>query len=140
VSKIDRIVADLRRFGPLSGEDEFQLRRIATHITERATSPGDILLSEGEPAREVHLLVDGRATVSVHGDAVGEVGPGAILGEMGMLQQSVSSATVTVTEPGLVLSVDWLGFDSLLDSPAANRARSSALAQRVLRAEERGPA
>jgi CRP-like cAMP-binding protein len=138
MSKIDAIVADLRRFGPLSGEDEYQLRRIATHVVKHRTTAGEVLLREDEVATKVHLLVEGRASVTLHGSEVGFFGPDSILGEMGMLQHSASSATVTVTEPGLVLTVDRLGFESLLDSAAATRAIGVALADRVRRAEERG--
>ena len=138
MSKIDAIVTDLRRFGPLAGEDEYQLRRIATHVTQHHTAAGEVLLQENEPATKVHLLVEGQASVALHGEEVGSVGPGSIIGEMGMMQHSVNSATVTVSEPGLVLTVDRLGFESLLDSPAANRAIGVALADRVRRAEERG--
>ena len=135
MSTIDRVVHALRRFPPLAGEDEYQLRRIATHVTERRTAIGDTLLREQEPARAVHLLIEGRASVTVAGRSIAEVGPGSIVGEMGMLDHSVSSATVTVTEPGVVLTVDQLGFDSLLDSHAASRAISADLAARVRRAE-----
>ena len=135
MSKIDRIAAQLREFSPLAGEDEYQLRRIAGHVTERATTGGEVLLREGEAAREVHLLIEGRVSVSVAGVAIADAGPGSILGEMGMIDHSVSSATVTVTEPGRVLTVDWLGFDSLLDSRAASRAITAGIAERLRRRE-----
>jgi CRP/FNR family cyclic AMP-dependent transcriptional regulator len=139
MTKIDLIVALLRRFPPLAGEDEYQLRRIAGHVTEHGTSEGEVLLREGEIAREVHLVIEGRAAVTHDGAVIAEAGPGSILGEMGMIDHSVSSATVTVTEPGLVLTVDWLGFDSLLDSRAASRAITAGLAERVRRREQGEP-
>jgi CRP/FNR family transcriptional regulator, cyclic AMP receptor protein len=136
MSKIDRIVAQLRRFPPLAGEDEFQLRRIAGHVTAHPTTDGEVLLREGEVSRSVHLLIEGRVAVTHNGAVIAEAGPGSILGEMGMIDHSVSSATVSVTEPGLVLTVDWLGFDSLLDSRAASRAITAGLAERVRRREQ----
>jgi CRP/FNR family cyclic AMP-dependent transcriptional regulator len=135
VSKIDRMAAQLREFSPLAGEDEYQLRRIAGHVTERVTTSDEVLLREGEVAREVHLLMEGRVSVTVGGVAIAEAGPGSILGEMGMIDHSASSATVTVTEPGRVLTVDWLGFDALLDSRAASRAITAGIAERLRRRE-----
>jgi CRP-like cAMP-binding protein len=131
VNKIDRIVGELRRFGPLAGEDEYLLRRIASHVTEHQTAAGDVLIRERETARAVHLLITGRVAVTIGEALVADIGPGSILGEMAMLDHSASAATVTVVEPGLVLTVTSQGFDALLDSQAASRAISSGLARRV---------
>jgi cAMP-dependent protein kinase regulator len=139
MDKIDRLVSDLRDFPAFAGEDEHQLRAIARHVEEHPTAVGEVLLREGDAARSVFLLITGRASVTVAGKLVAESGPGSILGEMGMLDHSVSAATVTATEPGLALVVDWLGFESLMDSRAFTHAIGVGLAQR-LRQHESGEA
>ncbi|HLY35004.1 MAG TPA: cyclic nucleotide-binding domain-containing protein [Jatrophihabitantaceae bacterium] len=139
MDKIDRLVSELRDFPAFVGEDEYQLRAIARHVTEHRLSEGEVLLREGDPARTVYLLITGRASVSVGGNVVAESGPGSILGEMGMLDHSTSAATVTVTEPGLALMVDWLGFEALMDSRAFSHAIGAGLAERLRRHERREP-
>jgi CRP-like cAMP-binding protein len=133
VRKTDRIVTKLRQFPPLAGEDDLQVKLIAEHVTEHDTTTGEVLLREGDRSVAVHLLITGRVAVSISGAVIAESGPGSILGEMGLLDHSVSSATVTVIEPGEVLSLDWLGFQSLLDSAPASRAITAGLAARLRR-------
>jgi len=135
MDKIERLVSDLRDFPAFAGEDEYQLRAIARHVTEHPLTAGEVLLREGEPSRSVFLLITGRASVSVGDRVIAESGPGSILGEMGMLDHSTSAATVTVTEPGLALMVDWLGFEALMDSRAFTHAVGAGLAERLRRKE-----
>jgi CRP-like cAMP-binding protein len=131
----DRIVEKLRQFPPLAGEDEYQIRLIAGHVEEHDIKVGDVLLREGDRSVAVHLLITGRAAVSVDGAVIAESGPGSILGEMGLIDHSTSSATVTVIEAGEVLSLDWLGFQALLDSAPVSRAITAGLAERLRRRE-----
>ncbi|WP_134773751.1 cyclic nucleotide-binding domain-containing protein [Ornithinimicrobium flavum] len=53
------------------------------------------LLRQGEEGTDVFLVLDGVLDVSVDGDVVAEVGPGAVLGERAALEHGRRSATVT---------------------------------------------
>jgi CRP-like cAMP-binding protein len=59
---------------------------------------GDVILAEGEPAREVFVLNDGKATVSVRGARVGEVRKDEVFGALGALSGGVRTATVVADE------------------------------------------
>jgi hypothetical protein len=60
----------------------------------RRLKPGQTLVQQGEPGRELYLLLDGVLTVEVDGEPVVEVGPGAILGEMALLEGGKRTATL----------------------------------------------
>ncbi|MGI9667463.1 MAG: cyclic nucleotide-binding domain-containing protein [Acidimicrobiia bacterium] len=60
---------------------------------------GDSLTTQGEPATDVHLVLDGMLVVDVDGDLVAELGPGAIVGERASLEGGIRTSTVRATTP-----------------------------------------
>jgi hypothetical protein len=64
-------------------------------MTRRALEPGDTLVQQGEHGDDLFLLVDGVLAVVVDGDEVGEIGPGAIVGELASLEDGRRTATLT---------------------------------------------
>lgn len=84
---------------------------------------GDVLLRQGEPGDRVLLLDSGRATVLVSNDSgkqllVAVLGPGALLGEWAVLDESDRSATVTALDHGAAHVVPASVFRHLHRSPA----------------------
>jgi hypothetical protein len=63
----------------------------------RRLEPGERLVEEGEPGDELFLLLDGMLKVSVGGEEVAEVGPGAVLGERALLEGGHRTSTLTAT-------------------------------------------
>ncbi|HEX4734044.1 MAG TPA: cyclic nucleotide-binding domain-containing protein, partial [Thermoleophilaceae bacterium] len=80
-------------------------RRDLEAIAHRARAErGDVLLSRGEPADRVVVIESGRVKVSVSTTSGREAvltfrGPGALLGDQALVDQSPRSATVTAVEP-----------------------------------------
>jgi hypothetical protein len=60
----------------------------------RRLKPEQTLVQQGESGRDLYLLLDGVLTVEVDGEAIVEVGPGAILGEMALLEGGTRTATL----------------------------------------------
>jgi CRP-like cAMP-binding protein len=60
----------------------------------RRLDRGEVLVSQGEPGDELFLLFDGVLAVEQDGHQVAEVGPGAILGEMALLEGGRRTATL----------------------------------------------
>lgn len=60
----------------------------------RTVEPGDVIMSAGEPAHSMDLILDGLVSVEVDGEIVGECGPGSLLGERAFLEEGVRTATV----------------------------------------------
>ena len=66
---------------------------------------GKALTEQGEEGTELFLLFDGVIAVEVDGEVVTEVGPGAILGEMALLEGGRRTATLRTVTPCRVVTV-----------------------------------
>ena len=71
----------------------------------RRLARGDHLVEQGQPGEELFLLFDGVLAVEADGEVVAEVGPGAILGEMALLQGGRRTATLRAVTPCRVAAV-----------------------------------
>jgi hypothetical protein len=60
----------------------------------RKLEPDETLVEQGEPGDELYLLLDGVLAVEVDGEEVGELGPGAIVGERALLEGGRRMATL----------------------------------------------
>ncbi len=65
----------------------------------REVPAGTRLLTHGEPGRELFLVLDGVLVVEVAGERLGEVGPGAVLGERAILEGGLRTSDVTAVTP-----------------------------------------
>ena len=71
-------------------------------------SQGDILVEQGdtkEGSNLVYLVLDGVLEVVVDGEVVGELGPGAIVGERSQLEDGARTATLRARTAGKVVGV-----------------------------------
>jgi hypothetical protein len=76
-------------------------RELSTRIMRGGLKPkirkvkeGHVLVEQGQPGDELYLLLDGVLAVEVDGESVGEVGPGAILGERAIVEAGRRTATL----------------------------------------------
>jgi hypothetical protein len=70
-----------------------------TGVRTRRLPPGAILTEQGQPGEDLYLLLDGVVRVEVDGEPIGEVGPGAILGERSGLEDRRRTATLRAATP-----------------------------------------
>jgi hypothetical protein len=61
----------------------------------RTFKAGETLVEQGSTGRDIFLVLDGMIDVIVDGEVVGEVGPGAIVGERAWLEKGARTATLT---------------------------------------------
>ena len=105
----------------------------------RATSlqAGLTLFREGEPGNNMYVLLEGSAAVCVAGAVIEIAGPGAVLGEMALVDSSPRSATVITRSKCHVISIDRSQFDLLVrESPEFARHVMSVMADRLRRMNE----
>ncbi len=76
----------------------------------RSVAEGEVLFSEGESGDLMFAVVEGRLDLSVGGRVVDQVGPGQIVGEMALIDQSPRSATATASVASSVVPVDRKRF------------------------------
>ena len=61
----------------------------------RSLAAGAVLAAQGDPGDSLFLVLDGVLDVSVDGRKLGELGPGAVVGERAILESSPRTATLT---------------------------------------------
>jgi mannose-6-phosphate isomerase-like protein (cupin superfamily) len=72
-------------------------------ISERRTlEPGEARVEQGDPGDELYLILDGVLVVEIDGEEVAEIGPGAIVGEMALLEEGTRTATLRARTRGRV--------------------------------------
>jgi CRP-like cAMP-binding protein len=62
------------------------------------------------------VIISGSADVIIGDEKVGEVGPGAVLGEMALLDRGARSATVVATSDTKLSVISGRAFSSLMDA------------------------
>jgi CRP-like cAMP-binding protein len=60
---------------------------------------GAEMVSEGTLAHELFVIVDGTAEVFEDGNKINDLGPGDVVGEIGVMKTHKRTATVTATTP-----------------------------------------
>ena len=79
-----------------------------------AVLAGKPLFTAGEPGDRMYVLMEGDAVVMVGDTVVERALPGALLGELALIEQAVRSATVTATTDCQFLPIDARRFQFLV--------------------------
>jgi CRP/FNR family cyclic AMP-dependent transcriptional regulator len=99
---------------------------------------GIVLFSEGEPGQSMYVLMEGSAAICVGGEVIEVAAPGALLGEMALVNLSVRSATVITRSDCRVISINRSQFDALVrESPQFARHVMSVMADRLRHMNEK---
>ena len=107
------------------------LLEVTAGLPERRFESGAVLIEEGQLARELMILVDGRLEVRKGAVKISTISDaGACIGEVGLLSGSHSSATVIATTPALVrVAADGRAY--LRDEPGVLSEVATMLAARL---------
>jgi len=89
-------------FGKFSDEE---LRQIAPFAEHASAEPGNVLVREGDYSYQFVAIEEGTAKVERDGETVAELGPGDFFGEIGLLEKSLRTATVTATTPMRIITL-----------------------------------
>jgi hypothetical protein len=79
---------------------------IADELPRRQLEPGQALVEQGAEGDDLFLLLDGVLAVEVDGEAVAEVGPGAMLGERAAVEGGARTATLRALTPCRLAVID----------------------------------
>jgi hypothetical protein len=83
--------------------------------TIRKLAAGTLLAEQGEPGGDLYLLLDGVLSVWVDGAQIGELGPGAVVGERALLEHGRRTATLRAVTNCVIATAakDQIDRDSL---------------------------
>jgi CRP-like cAMP-binding protein len=142
VDRLRPTVELLRALDLFTGIDRPALEQLAAGA-EELTFPADhVVISEGEPADSLWVLVSGAMSVSARGDGDTPrelppvVAPGYV-GELGLLHGVPRTATVWTTEPSTVLRIDGAAFLDCLETAPASPSLLSIAGARMARTPRR---
>ncbi len=79
---------------------------IAKLASEVSVPAGKELVREGDFSYEMLAIEEGTAEVTRGGRHVADLGPGDVVGEVGVVERETRNATVTATSPMLLVTLD----------------------------------
>ncbi len=79
---------------------------IAKLASEVSVPAGKELVREGDYSYDMLAIEEGTAEVTRDGDHVADLGPGDIVGEIGVVEKGTRNATVTSTSPMVLVTLD----------------------------------
>lgn len=129
-----RLTDNLARFSPLfGGLDSAVVRRALSAFAARKLATGAAVVTQGEPAPGLFLVLDGALEVAAEVGAervvLKSLGPGEVFGEMSLLTNEGASASVTAVAPSTVLVLPRVAFSELVLGIPTLRARLELLAE-----------
>lgn len=100
--------ARLRSISLFQSFSEEEIHEVSPFAEEVSVPEGRVLVREGDYSYEFMGIEEGIAEVSRDGRHVAELGPGDFFGEIGLLERSLRTATVTAKTPmRLITLTGW---------------------------------
>ena len=97
--------ARLKKIPVFADLDDDALGHIAALAAEVSVPDGKELVREGDYSYDVLAVEEGTARVERNGQPIADIGPGDVVGEMGVLERSQRNATVIATSPMLLVTL-----------------------------------
>jgi CRP-like cAMP-binding protein len=97
--------ARLKRIPVFADLDDDALSKIAALAAEVSAPEGKELVREGDYSYDVLAIEEGTARVERRGEHLADLGPGDVIGEMGVLERDQRNATVIATSPMLLMTL-----------------------------------
>jgi diguanylate cyclase len=89
--------------------------------TQKSFKSGEIIMRQGEPGETAYIIESGKVEIAIkrpdgQSQTVGTRGPGAMIGEMALVDNAPRTATVTALENCTLLEIDKEDFSRRLQS------------------------
>jgi CRP/FNR family transcriptional regulator, cyclic AMP receptor protein len=123
---------ELRGIPLFAGCTRKELERLAGAGDEIDVSAGTVLADQGQTGREAFVVLRGSVSVRRNGRKVATLGPGAIVGELSLLDHGPRTATVTCDTDARLFVISQRHFLAVLDDvPTIGHKLMAALASRI---------
>lgn len=111
-------IEELRHLGLFGALSDEALTFLASRLVIQMPSPGNLIFKEGDPARDLFVVIGGEMEVLKRSQAgldarVALLGPGDWFGEMSILDVQPRSASVRVLAPSRLLRISAADLDAL---------------------------
>lgn len=109
-----------------------ELAKIAKASDQVSLADGHVLTTQDASSREAFVILEGQVQVKRNNRKVATLGPGSMIGELGLLDRGPRTATCTADGPVDVLVLGPREFSGLLDEvPTISHKLMKALAERI---------
>jgi CRP-like cAMP-binding protein len=98
-------VSHLRAIPLFSSLSDAEARKLATFATETSVAQDQILMKQGDYSTELIAIEEGTADVIRDGHRIASLGPGDLIGEMGLLSRDLRTASVIATSPMRIMKL-----------------------------------
>jgi CRP/FNR family cyclic AMP-dependent transcriptional regulator len=98
--------SQLKRIPIFAEVPEEDLTVVTTFATTEEVPEGKVIVKEGDYANAFMAIEEGNAEVTRDGEKVGELGPGDIFGEVGLIERERRGATVTATSRVKLIKIE----------------------------------
>jgi CRP-like cAMP-binding protein len=95
----------LRAIPLFSSLSDGEARKLATFATETSVPQDQILMKQGDYSTDLIAIEEGTADVVRDGRKIASVGPGDLIGEMGLLSRDLRTASVIATSPMRIIKL-----------------------------------
>jgi CRP-like cAMP-binding protein len=95
----------LKSIGVFADLDDEGREAVARLAAEVSVPEGKELVREGDYSYDLIAIEEGTAKVHQGDETVAELGPGDVVGEMGVLERAQRSASVTATSPMMLVTL-----------------------------------
>jgi CRP-like cAMP-binding protein len=109
-------IALLWRIKLFSGLSDKELGKVAEPFEDETFEPGAVVVEEGATGTGFFVIENGKATVSVRGQELRELGPGDHFGEIALIADSPRTATVTAVGPLRCHSISRDNFRRIVET------------------------
>jgi CRP-like cAMP-binding protein len=105
----------LREVPLFNGCTNKELQKIAKASDEITMTEGTLIIDQGQTGREAFVILDGTVVVKRNGRKVADLGVGAVVGELSLLDHGPRTATAICTSDCTLMVIDQRRFLSVID-------------------------
>lgn len=91
-----------------------ELEKVASAGDEILMTAGSVIVDQGQTGREAFVVLSGKVEVTRSKRKVADLGPGAVVGELSLLDHGPRTATVTCVTDCELLVIDQRNFRAVL--------------------------
>jgi len=89
--------SQLKRIPIFADVPDEELRVVTTFATSEEFPEGKVILREGDFSNHLYAIEEGTAKATRDGEEIGQLGPGDIFGEVGLLEKEKRAASIEAT-------------------------------------------
>ena len=109
-----------------------ELEKVAKASDEIRMTAGTLIVDQGQTGREAFVVMDGEIEVKRNNRKVATLGPGAVVGELSLLDHGPRTASAVCATDCTLLVIDQRRFLGVLDAvPAITHKLLASLAARI---------